>query len=205
MLSTTFILSALTAIGVVAAPGPAAVNLRTTANYAILARTGVTAVAPSVITGAMAVSPIGATAMTGFSLILDPTGAIGGLILIPGLYNWTTGVSIGNDITIAGGAADRTLTIANSVKMILLGARAAYIVWLMTDAVATGTNSHLEGVFLGKTEITLQSGATADSRLLAQTLVALQRLLLLRKLCEPRGDNRDPELYKVLSLSILFI
>ncbi|KAJ6534452.1 antifreeze protein [Mycena vulgaris] len=236
MISNTFILFALAAIGVVAAVGPAAVNLRTAANYAILARTGVTTVAPSVITGAVAVSPIGATAITGFSLILDPTGqfstssqvtghlfaadyavptpatlttaiadmgtaftdaagrttpnfsnlasgAIGGLILLPGLYNWTTGVSIGSDITIAGGPADTwifqvtgTLTIANSVKMILfLGARAANIVWVMTDAVTAGTNSHLEGVFLGKTGITLQSGATANSRLLAQTLVALQK------------------------------
>ncbi|KAJ6475174.1 antifreeze protein [Mycena vulgaris] len=234
MISNTFILSALTAIGVVAALGPAAVNLRTAANYAILAETGVTTVPPSVITGAVGVSPIGAAAMTGFSLILDSTGqfstssqvtghlfgadyatptpstltiaiadmgtaftdaigrtgpdftnlatgAIGGLILTPGLYNWTTGVSIGSDIIIAGGAADTwifqvagTLTVANSVKMILLGAHAANIVWVVADAVTAGTNSHLEGVFLGKTGITLETGATANSRLLAQTLVALQ-------------------------------
>jgi hypothetical protein len=34
------------------------------------------------------------------------SGAIGGLILAPGLYKWTTGVSIGSDITITGGATD---------------------------------------------------------------------------------------------------
>ncbi|KAJ7448415.1 antifreeze protein [Mycena latifolia] len=236
MISSIFILSALTAIGVVAALGPAAVNLRTAANYTILGETGVTTVPPSVITGGVAVSPIGAAAITGFSLILDPTGqfstssqvtgrlfaadytvptpstltiaigdmgtayadatgrttpnysnlasgSIGGLILYPGLYNWNTGVSIGSDITISGGATDTwifqvtgTLTIANSVKMTLVGgALAANIVWAMTDAVTAGTSSHLEGVFLGQTGITLQTGATANSRLLSQTLVALDQ------------------------------
>ncbi|KAJ6506539.1 antifreeze protein [Mycena sanguinolenta] len=236
MISATFILSSLTAIGVVAALGPAAVNLRTAANYTILAETGVTNVGPSVVTGAVAVSPIAAIAMTGFSLILDPsgqystsievtghlfaadyavptpstltiaiadihtaftdaigrtlpdhinlaTGNIGGLILTPGLYSWTTGVAINSSITLLGGAADTwifqvngTLTIANGVQMILVGgADAAKIVWAITDAVTAGTNSHLKGVFLGKTGITLETGATANSRLLAQTLVALQQ------------------------------
>jgi len=193
-------------------------------------------VGPSVITGAVAVSPIAAIAMTGFSLILDPsgqystssqvtghlfaadyavptpstltiaivdmgtaftdaigrappdhvnlaTGNIGGLILTPGLYSWTTGVAINSSITLLGGAADTwifqvngTLTIANSVQMILVGgADAAKIVWAITDAVTAGTNSHLKGVFIGKTGITLQTGATANSRLLAQTLVTLQK------------------------------
>ncbi|KAJ6572424.1 hypothetical protein DFH09DRAFT_1461906 [Mycena vulgaris] len=71
-----------------------------------------------------------------------------------------------------------TLTIANSVKMILLGARATNIVWVVADAITAGTNSHLEGVFLGKTGIPLQSGATANSRLRAQTLVALQKAIV---------------------------
>jgi hypothetical protein len=68
-----------------------------------------------------------------------------------------------------------TLTIANSVKMALSGgAVAANIVWVVTDSITAGTTSHLEGVFLGKTGITLETGSTANGRLLAQTLVALQ-------------------------------
>jgi hypothetical protein len=43
----------------------------------------------------------------------------------------------------------------------------------MTDSMTAGTTSHLEGVFLGKTGITLKTGSTANGRLLAQTLVAL--------------------------------
>ncbi|KAJ6524710.1 ice-binding protein [Mycena vulgaris] len=228
---------AQTAIGSAAALGPAAVNLRTAANYTILAETGVTTVPPSVITGAVAVSPIAATAMTGFSLTLDsagqfstssqvtghlyaadyavPTpstlsiaigdmgtaftdatgritpdftnlasGGIGGLTLTPGLYKWTTGVSLSSDISIAGSATDTwifqvtgTLTLATGVKMGLAGgALAKNIVWVVTDAVTAGTGSHIEGVILGQTGITLETGATMNGRLLAQTLVALQQV-----------------------------
>ncbi|KAJ7718251.1 antifreeze protein [Mycena metata] len=233
ILTTVAFLTALTTVGAV---GPAAVNLGTAANYAILGESGITTVPPSVITGSIAVSPIAATAMTGFDLALDssgqfststqvsgkvfaasytaPTpatlttaiadmgaayndaigranpdflnlagGAIGGRILSPGLYNWGSAVTIDSGITIAGGATDTwifqvtgTLDIATDVQMTLSsGALATNIVWVATGAITAGTGSHFEGVVLGKTGITLQTGATANSRLLAQTLVALQK------------------------------
>jgi hypothetical protein len=75
MISTTFSsFYFLTMIGSAIALGPAAVNLRTAANYAILTKAGVTNLPPSVITGNVGVSPIAANAITGFSLILDSTG-----------------------------------------------------------------------------------------------------------------------------------
>ncbi|KAJ7625175.1 antifreeze protein, partial [Mycena rosella] len=221
----------------VVAVGPAAVNLRTAANYAILAQTGVSTLPPSVITGAVAVSPIAANAITGFSLILDSTGqfststqvvgkifaasyaiptpatltvavgdmgtafndatarpspnftnlatgAIGGLVLVPGLYKWTSAVTVGSNITISGTASDTwifqvtgTLSVVANAKMVLTGgAVATNIVWVVTGAVTAAAGSHLEGVVLGKTSITLQTGATANSRLLAQTAVALQKV-----------------------------
>jgi len=236
MISSTLIISFLTALSGVSAVGPAAVNLRTAANYAILAKTGVSTVPPSLITGSVGVSPIAATGLTGFSLTVDSTGqfstspqvvghlfaasyavptpatltaaigdmgtaftdatgrvnpnfsnlasgSIGGLILVPGLYKWTTGVNIGSDITIVGGASDTwifqvagTFTIAAGKKMTLAGgALAKNIVWVVTGGVTAGAGSHLEGVILGKTAITLQTGTTANSRLLAQTFVALQK------------------------------
>jgi len=236
MISSVFIISFLTALSSVSALGPAAVNLRTAANYAILAKTGVSTVPPSIITGSVAVSPIAATGLTGFSLTVDSTGqfstsaqvvgklfaasyavptpvslttaisdmgtaftdatgrvnpnfsnlaggSIGGLILLPGLYKWTTAVSISSDITIFGGPTDTwifqvtgIMTIAAGKKMILAGgALAKNIVWVVTGSVTAGAGSHLEGVILGKTAITLQTGTTANSRLLAQTFVALQK------------------------------
>ncbi|KAJ7434549.1 hypothetical protein FB451DRAFT_1311296 [Mycena latifolia] len=55
------------------------------------------------------------------------------------------------------------------------GALASNIVWVVTGSVTAGAGAHLEGVILGKTSITLQTGTTANSRLLAQTFVALQK------------------------------
>jgi hypothetical protein len=52
----------------------AAVNLGDACNYAILTKTGISTVPNSVITGDIAVSPITATAMTGFGLLLDSGG-----------------------------------------------------------------------------------------------------------------------------------
>ena len=50
------------------------VDLGTAGNYAILTKSGISTVLPSVITGDIAVSPIAAAAMTGFDLILDSEG-----------------------------------------------------------------------------------------------------------------------------------
>lgn len=56
-------------------PSPPAVPLLTAANYAVLAKSGITNVPTSDVTGAMGVSPAAAGAITGFSLVLDGGGA----------------------------------------------------------------------------------------------------------------------------------
>ncbi|KAF8887365.1 ice-binding protein [Infundibulicybe gibba] len=50
------------------AAGPSAVNLRTAANFVIIAKSGVSTVPNSVITGNIALSPAAGTFLTGFSL-----------------------------------------------------------------------------------------------------------------------------------------
>jgi hypothetical protein len=50
------------------------VDLKSAANYAILAKTGISTVPTSAIRGDIAVSPIDAAAITGFGLILDSAG-----------------------------------------------------------------------------------------------------------------------------------
>ncbi|HUD49194.1 MAG TPA: ice-binding family protein [Candidatus Baltobacteraceae bacterium] len=52
----------------------ATVNLGTAGNYVILAKSGISTVPPSAVTGDLGVSPIESTAITGFSLILDSSG-----------------------------------------------------------------------------------------------------------------------------------
>ncbi|KAJ7512986.1 antifreeze protein [Mycena galericulata] len=237
MISGVFNICFLTALASsVAALGPAAVNLRTAGNFAILAKAGVSTIPPSVITGNVGVSPISSNGLVGFSLALASngesatssqvtgelfaasfavptpstlsvavgdlgtaitdafgraganftnfgTGAIGGLILVPGLYKWTSAVSIGSAVTISGAATDTwifqvsgTLSLAAGAKMVLVGgAVASNIVWVVTGAVTAAAGAHIEGVVLAETSITLETAATANSRLLAQTSVALQK------------------------------
>jgi hypothetical protein len=113
-------------------------------------------------------------------------------------------VGVGSDVTILGGATDSEptfhyaigtadwlvqffsawifqvsggLSVAAGKRVILAGgALASNIVWVVSGAVSVAAGAHLEGVVLGKTSITLITGATANSRLLSQTAVALQKV-----------------------------
>ncbi|KZP25763.1 antifreeze protein [Athelia psychrophila] len=110
------------------------------------------------------------------------TGNIGGLTLVPGLYKWTSSVSIGSSITISGLPTDTWifqitggLTIAHAQSVILVGgASPANIIWVVAGTVSLGTNSIFKGVVLGATSITMQTSSSINGLLLAQTAVSLQ-------------------------------
>jgi hypothetical protein len=110
-------------------------------------------------------------------------GNIGGKTLTPGLYKFTTAVVIPTNITISGGPNDififqvaGTLKMSSAVRMTLKGgAQAKNIFWQVSDAVTCGTTSHFEGTILGMTGINLQTGASINGRMLAQTAVTLQK------------------------------
>lgn len=206
----------------------ATVNLRTAANFAILSKSGITNVYPSVITGNIGSSPITGAAIllscpevtgniysvdaagpackitdaqrltTGIgdmqtaytdaagrsnpSFLNPGAGNIGGLTMAPGLYKFTSNVTVPTDITLSGSAASiwiiqisGTLTVGNGVRVHLTsGAQAKNIFWQVAEGVTLGTTSHFEGTILGKTLIALQTGATINGRLLAQTAATLQ-------------------------------
>ena len=109
------------------------------------------------------------------------TGNIGGLTLPPGLYKWTSTVTIPTTVTLSGGANDvwifqisGGLTQSSATRVNLSGgALARNIFWQVAGTVAIGTTAHFEGVVLSQTDITLNTGATANGRLLAQTAVTL--------------------------------
>ena len=109
------------------------------------------------------------------------TGNIGGKTLVPGLYKWTTDVSLPSDVTISGGANDvwifqisGNLILSSEVKIILNGgAQAKNIFWQVAGQATLGTTSHFEGNILSLTAITLQTGAYMNGRALAQTAVSL--------------------------------
>src|SRR5665811_764554 len=52
--------------------------------------------------------------------------------------------------------------------------QAKNIFWQVAGAVTLGTTAHFEGVVLGKTLVAVNTGASANGRLLAQTAVTLQ-------------------------------
>lgn len=109
------------------------------------------------------------------------TGNIGGKTLSPGLYKWTSSVTIPSSITISGTASDvwifqiaGDLNMSAGINIILEGgAQAKNIFWQVAGEATFGTTSHFEGNLLSMTGITLQTGATINGRALAQTAVIL--------------------------------
>jgi len=109
-------------------------------------------------------------------------GEIGGLTIAPGLHKWSSPVNVSNDITLDGDhnavwifQIAGTLNLATSKKVILKGgALAKNVYWQVAGAATIGTYAHFQGTLLGKTMIAVNTGATVDGRLLAQTAVTLQ-------------------------------
>ena len=115
-------------------------------------------------------------------------GNIGGMTLPAGTYKWGPGVLIPTNVTLSGGANDvwifkiaGGITQASAAQVILSGgALPKNIFWQAADVVDIGTTAHMEGVILAQTQITLKTGATANSRLLAQSAVTLDASTVLQ-------------------------
>lgn len=233
-----FGLSGLTAV---LAAGPAAVNLGSAGNFVILAKSGISTTGSTSIAGDIGVSPIAATGITGFALVMDasnafstsprvtgkayasdyavptpttmttaisdmemayvdaagrttPTatelgsGNIGGMTLAPGLYKWSTGVTIPTDVTLSGSADDvwifqiaQNLVISSGIRVILSGgAQASNIFWQVAGQTTLGTTSVFNGNILSQTAIALNTGASLVGRALAQTAVTLDSNTITR-------------------------
>ncbi|KAJ7809020.1 ice-binding protein, partial [Mycena olivaceomarginata] len=233
-------LGLLAALRCATAAGPAPVLLGTAANFAVLAKTGVSTVPASAISGNVGVSPATSSSLTGFSLIQDaskqfwtstqvnghlmgatdalPTpglltlavldmqtaytdasnrplpnflelkaGLIGGSILVPGLYKWTTGVTITTGITLAGGPADTWifqisggLVQASAVTMTLIGgALSRNIIWAVAGTVSVGANAQFAGNILAQTNVVIGTNAIDNGCIYAQTDVALEKATVL--------------------------
>jgi hypothetical protein len=226
-------LTGATAIAARSTSGPAPVDLGASGKFVVLSKAGVTTTGTTRITGNIGVSPIAASAITGFGLALDrsgefsrsklvtgmvyaadytaPTprdltsavgamqtaytnaagrtagvtelgaGKIGGLTLAPGVYKWSSGVTIATNVTLSGGRdavwifqVAGTLNTSSATKVILEGgAQAKNIFWQVAGATTLGTYSTFNGTILDKTNIALQTGAVLNGRALAQTAVTL--------------------------------
>lgn len=108
-------------------------------------------------------------------------GDLSGRTIAPGLHKWSSGVLINNALTLDGGPDDiwifqvaQDLTVGNSTIVSLSGgAQASNIFWQVAGEVNIGTSSHFEGIILSKTAIHLNTGASINGHLLAQTAVTL--------------------------------
>jgi hypothetical protein len=109
------------------------------------------------------------------------SGNLGGQTLVPGLYKWTTSVTIPTSVTLNGGASDvwimqiaGGLDLSASTSVLLTGgALASNVFWQVAGAVTLGTSSVMEGVILAATSIACGATSTQHGRLLAGTSVTL--------------------------------
>lgn len=212
----------------------APVDLGAAGNYVILAKSTITNVPTSAITGDIGLSPAATSYVTGFSLtnatgyatspqitgkiyaadMVAPTstnlttavnnmltaytdaagrplpdytelgtGNIGGRILTPGLYKWTTTVTLPSNVIISGGANDVWIfqisgDLAQSPAVLITlsgGAQAKNIFWQVAGQATIGLNAHFEGIILSQTSVIFKTGASMNGRALAQTAVVLDQ------------------------------
>lgn len=112
------------------------------------------------------------------------------MTLTRGVYEWGTGLLMTSDVTLTGTANDvwifqvaQDLTLSNGTKIVLAGgALAKNIVWQVAGAASFGTTSHFEGIVLSQTSISLQTGASINGRLLAQTAVSIDSSVVVAPL-----------------------
>ncbi len=123
---------------------------------------------------------------------LNPTktnlgsGSIGGLTIKPGLYKWTSNVSIPANVTLSGPATGiwifqvgGTLNVASGKKVLLAGgAQDKNIFWQVAGVTTLGTTAILHGTVLDKTGVILKTGAKLYGKALAQTAVTLDASLV---------------------------
>jgi hypothetical protein len=112
------------------------------------------------------------------------TGTIGGHTLTPGVYKWGTDVLIPTDVTLTGSSNDvfifeiaQDLKMSSATHVVLSGGVVPKnIFWQVAGAVDIGTTAQFAGVILTKTMIKVETGASVDGRLFAQTQVVLQKV-----------------------------
>ena len=116
-------------------------------------------------------------------------GNIGGMTLAPGLYKWSTGVTIPTNVTLSGGpddvwvfqiAGDLSIAsggdLASGIKVVLTGgAQASNVFWQVggPTGATLGTFSTFNGSILSAKQVIMQNGAVLNGRALAQTQVTL--------------------------------
>ena len=112
------------------------------------------------------------------------SGNLGSQSLVPGLYKFTTGVTIPTNLTLTGGPndiyifqIDGNLDISSATSIILSGnASPSNIFWAVAGTTTLNTTSTFEGIILagpGTSTIAMNNGATLHGRALGQKDITL--------------------------------
>jgi hypothetical protein len=80
-------------------------------------------------------------------------------------------LQIAQDVIVGSGAA----------VVLAGGAKAENIFWQVAGTVDVGTSAHLEGIFLGKTNMAFKTGSSLNGAALAQTAVTLDAVNIVKK------------------------
>jgi hypothetical protein len=113
-------------------------------------------------------------------------GAIGGLTLTPGVYTFTTDVTIATatELTLDGGGDSNSVFIittsknvkqAADTKVILTnGAKPENVFWVVAQTFEVGARAEMKGILLVNTAVTFITSSKLIGRILSFTSVALQ-------------------------------
>jgi len=108
-------------------------------------------------------------------------GDVSEMTIAAGVCKWSSGLLINNFVTLSGGVNSvfifqiaGGLTIGSGTQILLSGgAQAGNIFWQVSGGVTIGTTVQFHGIVLSQTNIAVQTGASINGRLLAQTAVTL--------------------------------
>jgi hypothetical protein len=108
-------------------------------------------------------------------------GELDGLVLSPGVYAWSTGVSIPADITLAGDSDDvwvfqiaSNLAVADGASVLLSGgAQASNVLWLVAGRATLGAGAMVEGTIRSPVPISMMPGAVVTGRSPARDVPSL--------------------------------
>ena len=108
-------------------------------------------------------------------------GAIGGLTLTTGVYDFNVAISIGVDVKFSGDADDvfilkttKSLMQVAGTKVILEGgAQAKNIFWQVAGEVLVSSRAVMQGILLVKTKVVFETKSSLSGRVFSQTALTL--------------------------------
>jgi hypothetical protein len=127
-------------------------------------------------------------------------GTVGGLTLSPGVYETASAMQLTGPLTLNAGGdpsavfifqAGSTLTTASAASVVLEnGAQACNVFWQVGSSATLGSTTSFVGTILALASVTLDSGASVDGRVFAQTgAVTLNDNVISVPTCAPPGPT----------------